>query len=604
MTLPQGRLIFLPLRASGILGLMNTSLKNQLESIITATVQRLYDVPAAKSLQVHLGRPDPQFGDYATNVALQIAKPAGLNPRQAAEAIVAALQADPALTAQVSEVSIAGPGFINLRLTDRALTDLAAEPVAQTLAGKVIVTEYSDPNPFKPLHAGHLYTTLVGDMIARLVEVAGAKTTRINYGGDVGLHVAKCMWAIMRQFGGGEPDRAMLEQLNAIEPASRPQWLGDRYVEGNTAYEDDETAKAEIVAVNKRVYQLHQTGDRESFFAQIYWTGRQWSYDYFATLYQQLQVTAFDRYIPESEVTPLGIATLQEQLAKGVYEKSGQAVIFDGEKLGLHTRVFINSEGLPTYEAKDVGLSLTKWRDYKFDESIIITANEQQQYMQVVVASIAQFAPEPAARTKHLVHGVVKLQGGVKMSSRKGNVVTALDILEAARAAGVETGTNPNEDTILAAVKYAFAKNRIGSDIAYDPKESVALEGNSGPYLQYAHARARSILRKADDADRQKATLMASDEKLQPDERTLLAKISEYHEAVNKAVEELMPHHICGYLYELAQTFNRFYENNHVVGDPRQTLRLKLVEQYADTLKQGLSLLGIVAPDKMAKKDS
>jgi len=216
--------------------------------------------------------------------------------------------------------------------------------------------------------------------------------------------------------------------------------------------------------------------------------------------------------------------------------------------------------------------------------------------MQVVLASIAQFAPEPAIRTKHLVHGVVKLQGGVKMSSRRGNVVTALEILQAARDAGAETGTNPSEDTILAAVKYAFAKNRIGSDIAYDPKESIALEGNSGPYLQYAHARARSILGKAQASATADAT---QDTGLEAGERTLLRKIAEYTEAVDKAVAELMPHHICTYLYELAQTFNRFYEHNLVVGDPREATRLQLVARYADTLKAGLTLLGIDAPDRM-----
>src|SRR5690606_1996558 len=265
----------------------------------------------------------------------------------------------------------------------------------------------------------------------------------------------------------------------------------------------------------------------------------------------------FDRFIPESEVADLGLKTVREH--PEVYEKSDGAVIFDGEKHGLHKRVFINSEGLPTYEAKDVGLSLTKWQDYQFDKSIIITANEQEPYMQVVIKSIEQFAPEAAQRTHHITHGVVKLAGGVKMSSRKGNVVTALEILEAAREAGRASGTDPSEDTILAAVKYAFAKNRIGGDIIYDPTESIALEGNSGPYLQYAHARARSILKKAETAGS-----LAGE--LQPDERSLLRKIGEYAETVELATDALMPHHICTYLYELAQKFNSFYEHNRVIG--------------------------------------
>lgn len=552
----------------------------QIQELISSQIQELFGVEAP----VVLTRPDEQFGDFATNAALQLAgrlgnPPAG-GPREVAQAIVEGLQSD-----LIAKTEVAGPGFINITLTDTALKSLVKTEPGASLAGKKYAVEYSDPNPFKPLHAGHLYTTLMGDMIARLVERAGAETIRLNFGGDVGLHVGKSMWAILKSLGGEEPDR-----LADIPEEDRAAWLGQRYVEGNNAYEDDETAKAEIIAVNKRVYALHTENDKDSPFAQIYWTCRQWSYDYFSVLYKQLGVASFDRFIPESEVADLGLKTVREH--PEVYEESDGAVIFDGEKHGLHKRVFINSEGLPTYEAKDVGLSLRKWQDYQFDKSIIITANEQEQYMQVVIKSIEQFAPEPAQRTHHITHGVVKLAGGVKMSSRKGNVVTALEILEAAREAGRASGTDPSEDTILAAVKYAFAKNRIGGDIIYDPTESIALEGNSGPYLQYAHARARSILKKAETAG-------SLEGELQPDERSLLRKIGQYAETVELATAELMPHHICTFLYELAQKFNGFYEHNRVIGDERQSIRLALVEMYADTLKAGLELLGIHAPDQM-----
>ena len=561
-------------------------MKYELEQVVAAVVRDLYDV----EFTVELTRPEEQFGDFATNVALQLTRQVSKNPREIGEAIAEKLRTDE----RFAEVNVAGPGFLNLRLHDTALlSELEAEST-KTLTGQTVLLEYSDPNPFKPLHAGHLYTTLVGDTIARLVEHAGAKTIRLNFGGDVGLHAGKSMWAIVQALGGEYP-----EKLADIAEAERPAWLGARYVEGNNAYEEDEAAKAAIIEANKHVYALHDANDHESPFAQIYWTCRQWSYDYFATLYTQLQVVPFDRFIPESEVTPLGLETVRAQLEKGVFEQSDGAVVFRGEDQGLHTRVFINSEGLPTYETKDVGLSLTKWQDYHFNESIIITANEQMQYMQVVLAAIHAFAPEPADRTRHLTHGVVKLQGGVKMSSRKGNVVTALEILEAARVAGEASGTHPNEETILAAVKYAFAKNRIGGDIVYDPLESIALEGNSGPYLQYAHARARSILAKAEGGQMKVSEGNLRDTALQPDERTLVRKLSEYAEVVDRATAELMPHHICTYLYELAQTFNRFYENNRVIGEPRERIRLGLVSHYADTLKQGLELLGIHAPGRM-----
>jgi len=561
-------------------------MKPELERAIAQCVQELY----AASVTIDLSRPEEKFGDYATNVALQLAKQVGKPPREIAEALAAKLQENLAET--ISRVEVAGPGFLNLTLTDTALQALAATPPAPVLSGQTIIAEYSDPNPFKPLHAGHLYTTLVGDTISRLLEHAGAKVVRMNYGGDVGLHVGKSMWAIIRDLGGELP-----HNLGKVAAHERPTWLGARYVEGNTAYETDETAKAEIVETNRRVYQLHADNDHDSPFAQVYWQTRQWSYDYFATLYDQLQVKPFDRYVPESEVTPLGLATVREQLAKGVYVESDGAVVYKGEAEGLHTRVFINSAGLPTYETKDVGLMMTKWQDYHYDQSLYITANEQAQYMEVMFASVAKFAPEPVSRSRHLTHGIVKMQGGVKISSRKGNGITALEILEAARQAAAEVNDGANtssEETVLAAVKYAFAKNRIGGDIIYDPKESIALEGNSGPYLQYAHARARSILAKATEPA---GDVEISD--LQPDERSLVRKLSEYAETIDHATTDLMPHYICTYLYELAQTFNRFYEKNRVMGDERQALRLQLVQHYADTLKAGLEILGITAPDRM-----
>jgi arginyl-tRNA synthetase len=539
------------------------------------------------STDVVLTRPDPQFGDYATNVALQLAKPLGKNPREIAEAIASALRE----AGDFSEVTVAGPGFINVRLSDSAVLGALEREAEKTLTGKTVVTEYSDPNPFKVLHAGHLYTTLVGDVISHLLETAGADVHRVNFGGDVGLHVAKNMWAIVRNLGGESP-----EGLDAIgdDPHQRAAWLSARYVEGNTAYEEDENSKAEIVEVNKRVYQLHADDDHASGFAQIYWTCREWSYDYFKVLYDELKVAPFEKYYPESATTPTGIATVNEQLEKGVYEKSDGAVVFNGDKYGLHTRVFINSQGLPTYEAKDVGLIMQKWRDYHFDMSVIITGNDIVEYMKVVQKSIEQFEPELTKRSIHLTHGNLKLAGGAKMSSRKGNVLLALDVLEAARSATRELMGNDNESTVLGAVKYAFLKQRIGGDIIYSPKESVSLEGNSGPYLQYAHARARGILRKAT-----MQPLPLDGMKLQASERGLVQKLGEYAEVISRAQKELLPHYICTYLYELAQEFNRFYENNQVVGDSREAERVTLVERYATTLKNGLAILGIEAPERM-----
>ncbi len=564
----------------------------ELREIIKNAAKEAFDI----DIEPELTRPEEQFGDYSTNVAMQLvgklANPPAGGPREIADQLVAQFK-----SLSIAKTEVAGPGFINFWLTDQALAGLLDAKPTQKLTGKKTIVEYSDPNPLKPLHAGHLYTTIVGESIANLLKQVGSEVIRINYGGDVGLHVGKSMWAIIQNLGGELP-----EKLNQVHAADRPKWLGERYVEGNNAYEDDEAKREQIIDVNKRVYQLHEQNDHDSAFAKIYWTTRDWSYKYFEELYKELKVHHFDRVIPESEITALGMQIVKNQLSKGVYKESNGAVIFEGEKYGLHTRVFITSNGLPTYEAKDVGLLLTKWQDYHFDRSIVITANEQKDYMEVMLKSVELFEPEPAKRSMHLIHGIVKLAGGVKMSSRKGNIVGALDILEAADEASKKQYEKFDRNITLGAVKYAFLKHRIGADIIFDPVESVSLQGNSGPYLQYALVRAKSILQKSKVArstssgpESQKSKV----EEFEAGERSLARKISEYPETVEKAVNELMPHHVATYLYELAQTFNRFYETNRVVGDPREAIRLKLVQSYANVLKNGLELLNIPAPEKM-----
>ena len=313
-------------------------------------------------------RPAPEHGDYSTNIALQLAGQLGRPPREIAEEIAGVLK-----TRGDFDISIAGPGFINIRLSDSEVFAAALQSINlfKPMEGQTVVAEYSDPNPFKVLHAGHLYTSLVGDAIANILQAAGADVHRVNFGGDVGLHVAKTMWAILNELGGEFP-----EKLSDVPNDKKLDWVSERYVHGNAAYGEDEAAKAEIIDINKRVYAIHAENDHDSPFAQIYWTCRQWSYDGFGVLYDRLGMVPFEKYYPESATTQLGIDKVQEGLKSGIFKESDGAVVYLGEHKGLHTRVFMNSEGLPTYETKDLGLSLTKWEDYHFDKSVIITGDD------------------------------------------------------------------------------------------------------------------------------------------------------------------------------------------------------------------------------------
>ncbi len=555
-------------------------MEEQISQATVRCIKTLFDI----DISVELSRPEEQFGDFSTNVAMQLAGKLNKPPLEIAESLAGELKNG---LKDLADVSAIKPGFINFTLTDAALFESLNQQSPKSLSGKVIVVEYSDPNPFKVLHAGHLYTSIVGDAISNLLEWDGASVHRVNYGGDVGMHVAKTLWSMQKELGDGLPDK--YANLSIDE---RTEWMAERYVDGSQQFETNPDAKAEIISINKKVYEIQETKDHDSHLAQLYWMTREWSYEYFRKFYELIG-TKFEKFYAESEVEQLGLSTVREQLAKGVYEESDGAVVFKGEKFGLHTRVFINSDGLPTYEAKDVGLIIRKFDDYHSDKSIIITANEQEQYMAVVQKSIEQFNPDLVRATTHLTHGLVKLVGGVKMSSRLGNFLRAVDVLNSAAAANKELTGKDNQDSVLGAVKYSLLRTRMGGDIIYDPIESVSIEGNSGPYLQYAYARAKSILAKVDKT----AEPDVNNTKLNPSERSLVRKISEFVGVVDKAGQEFMPHQVCTYLYELAQIFNRFYEQNRVIDDDRQALRVMLVEKYSEVLKQGLDLFGIPSPE-------
>ena len=547
---------------------------NELVLKIQNVIKELFDVEIEPEVTV---APETVEADFSSNVAMKLSGILHANPREIATKIAEKMPE--------FRVEVAGPGFLNFILPDGYFTgkidgfveDFAKNISCDEYSGKTVICEFSDPNPFKVLHVGHLYTSIVGDAISRLFEHAGAKVIRANFGGDVGLHVGKTIWALQKS---GMKDFT-------IEDISK------KYVEGTAAYDEDEESKAEIVKINKEIYTIAENDLHGSELADIYWHGRELSYQYFEDFYNRIGVK-FDKYYPESTVAGRGLAEVKKGLAAGVYEVSDGAVVYRGDtKLNLHTRVFINQEGLPTYEAKDVGLIFTKWDDYHFDKSVIITANDIIDYMKIVLASIGEMNPELPARTTHLTHGNVKLPGNVKMSSRKGNFLKAVDILNLITDELKSEYNSEDEKVVLGATKYAFLKYKMGGDIIFDPKESVKMTGNSGPYLLYSCVRAKKILSKIGD---KKAELNGE---LNPFERALSKKIVQYKDVLDEAVTEMAPHKVCNFLYELAQEFSRFYENCPVAGDAREAERAQIIRAYLNVMEHGLNILGIQIPEEM-----
>ncbi|MBO4276341.1 arginine--tRNA ligase [Candidatus Saccharibacteria bacterium] len=562
--------------------------------------------------------------DYSTNAPLKLAKELHKSPMEIAgaleedafsehvwrrakhEATEARDDGPEGAVRESISSSVTPPGFLNFTLSDNYLKEsinnlynnFDASIKSDAYEGKTVICEFSDPNPFKVLHVGHLYTSIVGDSIGRLFEYAGARVIRANFGGDVGLHVAKTMYALLQK------DTTDLK----IEDIAKC------YIEGTALYDTDEKAKSEITKLNKEIYRINAENLHDTDLAKVYWQGRELSYEYFDQFYSTIGVK-FDKYYPESTVAALGLKTVKEQLEKGVYEMSDGAVIFNGEKFGLHTRVFINKEGVPTYETKDVGLIFTKWQDWHFDKSVVITGSEQLDYMKVVLKSIEQYAPDLVKKTAHLTHGLVKLPGGVKMSSRKGNFLKAVDVLDMVKDELKKEYDSTDDKVSLAATKYAFLKYKMGGNIIFDPKESVKMTGNSGPYLLYACVRAKKILASVGNTFEEHvwrrakhgATEARDDgpegafrEGITTDaEHNLMLKLLEYKSLLQDAVSEMAPHKLANYLYELAQEFSRFYENCPVAGAKEEAERAKLVQVYLTTMTHGLGLLGINIPEEM-----
>ncbi|RYX79452.1 arginine--tRNA ligase [bacterium] len=541
---------------------------------IAHIVHELFDV----DVEIKLTRPDPQFGDYSTNVAMQLARPLGRAPRQIADELAAELRQ----TGEFSAVDVAGPGFINFTLDNTVIVQAAVHnnAVASTDAAKTVVIETNNPNPFKAMHIGHAFNAILADTIANLLDVAQHHVYRVSYHGDVGLHVGKSMYSLLHYVDGD------IEKLHAIPEAERNTFMSKMYADGSKAYKEDAAAKTEIDDLARQSFE-----PASAIYVQVYDLCKAWSFEQIDAIVARLGNKPTVKRFLESDADMYGVRTVQAH-TPGVFQESNGALVFEGSKYGSFDNAFVASNGRGLYAARDLGLMQLKNEQYHPQKSYIVTAEEQRDYFKGVIAAAELCLPELKDVTVNISTGTVKLATG-KMSSRDGDVLEIGWLFEQFKLA-IEARGGTSDDAIAAgAMRYQFLKVRVGSDVVFDVNEAVSLTGNTGSYLQYAHARARRILEKVNGKGAIDSKILSGQERL------LLSKIAEYGEVVERSSRELMPHHICTYLFELAQEFNRFYEAHQVVGDEFELHRAAVVRLYADTLKNGLGILGIYAPDEM-----
>ena len=510
------------------------------------------------------------FGDYSTNVAMVLKK----NPNEIAEKIKSDL---------FKKIEVKN-GFINFFVADKFFIDNLKNVdknygKGKELQGKKVILDYTDPNILKDFHIGHLMSNAIGESLSRIFEFQGAKVKRVCYQGDVGMHIAKAIWGKMKN--------------------KNYKW-GEAYAYGNNAYDISEDAKKEITDLNKKIY---EKSDKN--INKLYDEGKKESLKNFDGIYKKLG-TKFDYFIFESQTGDIGKKIVEKGLNDGIFEKGENgAIIFKGEKYGLHTRVFISSEGLPTYEAKDLGLAEIKYKKYAYDQSFIVTGNDINEYFKVMLCAMSVTNPKLSEKTKHIGHGMLRLPEG-KMSSRTGKVITGESLIEKVeelvrekikdRELSKKEKAEIIEVVAIGAVKYSILRQSIGSDVIYDFDKSISFEGDSGPYLQYSYTRASSVLAKA------KLEKIKPSFKKTPNEITQLEKIISYFpEIVLQAQKSYEPHYLVLYLTELSREFNNYYSQNKIVdkADEFSPYKIALTEAFTIVMENGLYMLGIKTLEKM-----
>lgn len=606
--------------------------------------------------KVVLERPaDMQKGDYSTNIALALAKKASKSPLALAIEFVDKIKENP--IEKVVKIEVAGPGFINFYLARTAIKEEVSkiledgdtygsalnlvkksEQIESKSEPLKIAFEYTDPNPFKVFHIGHLMANTIGESLARIAESQGADIRRFCYQGDVGRHVALTIWGL--RFMTREKDGILSTATHRKEfipdessPLSeRVAFFGKAYALGATEYKRVEDASkkegkvneaglanseeflkvdGEVQEINKAIY--FRTDEEVN---EIYDLGREWSLEHFEELYETLG-TKFDQYFFESAASIDGMRIVKENTApngKAIFEESNGAIIFPGEKYGLHTRVFITRQGLPAYEGKEIGLAPMKYAAFPYDIGITVTANEQDEYFKVVNKAIGLLFADFGDKVRHISHGMLKFTTG-KMSSRTGDVVTGESLIQSmvdlalekmkSRDMEEEDKKKAAELIAVAAIKYTVLRQTAGKDVVFDPEKSLSFEGDSGPYLQYSCVRAKSVLDKAQkegivevvDTSDTKAIDSETNDKMSRLENYIVR----YAEVLEHAWSEQSPHIIATYLTELAAAFNSFYAAVPIVkiDDFESRYKVAVVRSFYIVMKNGLRVLGIQVPLKM-----
>jgi len=590
-----------------------------IQELAKSAAEKLYNQPIADGL-IQIQKTKKEFeGDY-TMVAFPLLKISRKTPEETCREIGEKMIA---LDNQIEKYNVI-KGFLNITLSKlywaNTLNAIAQSPnfgFKEAHSEKPTVVEFSSPNTNKPLHLGHIRNNLLGMSISRIMEKAGKRVVKVNLVNDRGIHICKSMLA-WQKFGNGETPESSGKKGDHL--------VGDYYVKFEKEYkvqveelkaqgipEDEAKVKAPIILEAQEMLRRWEAKDPR--IIELWKTMNGWVYQGFDKTYADLGIT-FDKVYYESETYLLGKSVVQDGLNKGIFSKKEDGSVWiDLSADGLDHKLLLRGDGTSVYITQDIGTAIQRYNEYRFDEHIYVVGNEQEYHFQVLKLILKKLGYRWSDALLHLSYGMVQLPEG-KMKSREGTVVDADDLVEemidTARHMSEELGKlNDVEHGVaaevirmvgLAALKYFILKVDPKKNMTFNPKESIDFNGNTGPFIQYTHARIKSVLSKAIDAGIPITGFAKPDYISNSKELDIIQLVNQFPEIIQSAADNHNPSLIANYVYELAKEYNQFYHDYTILKELNEgvrLLRLTLSEQVASVIKRAMWLLGIDVPDRM-----
>ena len=592
-------------------------IEQQIVNGVLVAVKELYGQEVAESM-VQLQKTRPEFEGNLTVVVFPFVKMARKSPEQTAQEIGQWLVEHCEAVSACNAVK----GFLNLVIAPQAWLQLLQDIDSDERYGlkqatdesPLVMIEYSSPNTNKPLHLGHVRNNLLGWSLAKIMEANGNRVVKTNIVNDRGIHICKSMLA-WQKWGNGETPESSGKKGDHL--------IGDYYVLFDKHYRDEvrtlvaegmeeERAKQEAPLIKEAHAMLVKWEQNDPEVRALWKMMNDWVYAGFDETYKALGV-GFDKIYYESQTYLAGKKKVEEGLAKGLFfRKDDGSVWADLTDAGLDQKLLLRSDGTSVYMTQDIGTAEMRFEDYPIDKMIYVVGNEQNYHFQVFSLLLDRLGFKWGKELVHFSYGMVELPNG-KMKSREGTVVDADDLV----ATMISDASQMSEDKVnkldgiseeekqeiarivgMGALKYFILKVDARKNMLFNPEESIDFNGNTGPFIQYTHARIRSILRKSEG----EGNLLAVGYQLNAKETALIQKLNEFPAAVEQAGKDYSPSGIANYCYELTKEFNQFYHDYSILnakGEGAKAIRLVIARNVAKTLRNGMALLGIEVPERM-----